>query len=105
MIENLPPKEDGRAESAVEKAVRSPEFVDRLMYHQCRVPEKSDTADYCAYPFFDFPGFEGDDKNVVALVRPRLQSPYRDVAANRKVGEKQLASLVICFREIKFEDR
>ena len=105
LLENLPPKEDGREESAVEKAVRSPEFVDRLMYHQCRVPEKSDTADFCAYPFFDFPGFEGNDKNAVALVRPRLQSPYRDIAANRKVSGNQIANLVICLREIKPEER
>jgi len=103
--EQLPPKEDGRAESAIERAVRSPEFIDRLMYHQCLVPEKSDTADFCGYPFSDFPGFEGDDKNVVALVRPRLQSPYKDVAANRKVSEKQVAKLVVCLREIRSTER
>jgi hypothetical protein len=105
LLENLPPREDGRAEGALEKAVRSPEFVDRLMYHQCRVPERSETVDFCAYPFHDFAGFQGNDKNVVALVRPRLQSPYKDVAANRNVNDKQVANLVICLREIKFEER
>lgn len=100
VLEVLPPKDDGRVESALEQAVRSPEFVNRLMYHQCRVPEKSETVDFCAYPFFDFSGFEGNDKNVIALVRPRLQSPYKDVTANRKVSDKQVANLVICLREI-----
>lgn len=104
LLEGLPPKTDGRAESALEKAVRSPEFIDRLMYHQCLVPEKSETADFCAYPFFNFPGFEGNDKNVVALVRPRLQSPYKDVSDNRKVSDKQVASIVICLREIKLAE-
>ncbi|WP_124083990.1 hypothetical protein [Burkholderia gladioli] len=105
LLENLPPKEAERVESAIEKAVRSSEFVDRLMYHQCRVPEKSDTADFCGYPFLDFPDLTGNDRNVVALVRPRLQSPYKDVAANRKVSDKQIASLVICLREISAKER
>lgn len=105
LLEELPPKEAGRAESAIEKAVRSPEFIDRLMYHQCPVPEKSDTADFCAYPFSDFPDFEDGDKNVIALVRPRLQSPYKDVVANRRVSDNQVARLVVCFREIRLAER
>lgn len=105
LLEGFPPKDTGRVEPAIEKAVRSPEFVDRLMYHQSLVPEKSDTADFSAYPFFDFPDFQNDEKNVVAIVRPRLQSPYRDVAANRPVNSKQVAQLVICLRDIKPAER
>lgn len=97
VIEWLQQNEGASTQGVLKKTVALEEFVQRLMYFNQNLPADADggEVDRAAYPFQACQSLTDDsEKSAVAIVRPKVKSPYSGLANNQAVKKQQKAVLV-----------
>lgn len=95
---------EAQSHAALTKVLSSQEIEQTLMYFDQKVPEKAPNAgqfDASAYPLFGKSEFPGDEGKLVAIVRPRIATPYADLAGDQQMKPQQVARIVFRFMEVE----
>ncbi|PKD38236.1 hypothetical protein CWO84_23800 [Methylomonas sp. Kb3] len=85
------------------KIVQLPDFDNRLMYLEHKVPQKDQSGkdiDITGYAMQGAEGFTAEEVKAIALTRPAKPSLYLNVAGGNSISDEQSASLVIKFIKI-----
>lgn len=106
-LDSVSKAQDKNSVAGLEKILKSSDFVQKLIYIDHKVPEKTAGAaqDVTAYPYLLSKGLNEAERKSVAVVRPMQPSAYKDVAAGQQVrAETQPARLIFRLREIAIDD-